>query len=168
MDYLVSGALKAIDLYSGVGGWSLGLKMSGIDIVKSYEWWEPAARTQDKNLGGNVDRVDIRTLPLEDLPTGIDIVVGSPPCTQFSYSNRGGSGDVQDGLKDIQKFLEIVEYIQPTYWVMENIPRVKNILRKELSSTGQLHRFQDLVEVIEVIDCSLFGVPQKRERLLAG
>ena len=43
--------MRAIDLYSGIGGWSLGLTLSGIDVVESYEWWKPAAETHERNLG---------------------------------------------------------------------------------------------------------------------
>ena len=84
---------RAIDLYSGVGGWSLGLKMAGIEVVRSYEWWSPAAETQQLNLGDTSQEVDIRGLKMGDLPSDINLVVGSPPCTQFSYSNRGGGGE---------------------------------------------------------------------------
>ena len=42
--------LKAIDLYSGIGGWSLGLKLNGIDVIHSYEWWNQAVDTANKNL----------------------------------------------------------------------------------------------------------------------
>ena len=28
---------RAIDLYSGIGGWSLGLEMAGIDVAASFE-----------------------------------------------------------------------------------------------------------------------------------
>ena len=160
--------MKAIDLYSGVGGWSLGLKMAGVDVIQSYEWWSPAAETLINNLGGDVSIADIRTLPLSSIPLDIDIIVGSPPCTQFSYSNRGGSGDIYEGLKDIYKFLEIVEHVNPKYWVMENVPRVATILRNELEVGGLLERFRSLVDVIEVVDCSSFGIPQKRKRMLAG
>ena len=38
--------LKAIDLYSGIGGWSLGFKMAGVDICTSYEWWEHQGRAR--------------------------------------------------------------------------------------------------------------------------
>lgn len=92
--------LRAIDLYSGVGGWSLGLRLAGIDIVASYERWGPANETNFKNNAHQAQTVDIRRLSFDDLPDDIDIVVGSPPCTQFSFSNRGGSGNLDDGLED--------------------------------------------------------------------
>jgi DNA (cytosine-5)-methyltransferase 1 len=110
--------LRAIDFYSGVGGWSLGFKMAGIDMIQSYEWWNKANHTNAINNCHSTVEIDIRTLPLENLPESIDIVVGSPPCVEFSYSNRGGSGDISDGLKDIEKFLSVVERLKPKCWAI--------------------------------------------------
>ena len=138
----------ALDLYSGIGGWSLGLRMAGIPVAASYEWISVAAETHRLNLGDSVQEVDIRTLNPSDIPNNINLVVGSPPCTQFSYANRGGSGDIADGLKDVHKFLEVVEYVAPQYWVMENVPRVAGILERELSNGGQLVRFREMVDDI--------------------
>src|ERR1700741_3407116 len=89
---------RAIDLYSGVGGWSLGLRLAGIEVIASYDIWGEANETNFKNHGHLVQTVDIRRLDFGELPKSIDVVVGSPPCTQFSYSNRGGDGDIADGL----------------------------------------------------------------------
>ena len=160
----------AIDLYSGIGGWTLGLKMAGIKVIASYEWWDNAIETHNRNFGTKVDQVDIRKLPLEQLPApgSVDFVVGSPPCTQFSFANRGGSGDIADGLKDIHKFLSIVEYLEPRYWVMENVPRVASILERELGDGGQLSQFANSFSTIAVEDMSQFGLPQSRKRMLAG
>lgn len=160
--------MKAIDLYSGVGGWTLGMKMAGIEVVASYEWWGPANRTNAANNGHTTFEVDIRSLRLADLPSDIDIVVGSPPCTEFSYANRGGGGDIEDGLKDIYKFLEIVEFVQPKFWAMENVPRVASILRDELMPGGSLERFGHLQPRIHVVDMDEFGLPQRRSRCIAG
>ena len=160
--------LRAIDLYSGIGGWSLGLKMAGVEVVASYEWWGPANQTNQKNNGHQTTEIDIRSLALETLPSEIDFVVGSPPCTQFSYANRGGSGDIEDGLKDIEKFLEVVKHVNPTFWAMENVPRVSKILERELSPSGRLKRFAHLNASIHVVDMCEWGVPQKRKRSIIG
>ena len=161
--------MRAIDLYSGIGGWSLGLRLAGVEVVASYEWWQPAIDTHNGNYGGKLRPVDIRTLKLSELPTQIDLVVCSPPCTQFSYSNRGGSGDVADGLKDLVKFLEVVEYLQPKYWALENVPRVADVLRRGFATPGHLlHRFADLGGWVEVFDFSEFGTAQSRRRCIAG
>jgi DNA (cytosine-5)-methyltransferase 1 len=162
------GGMQAIDLYSGVGGWSLGLRMAGIDVVSSYEWWDQANRTYEINFGQRPVQADLRTLPVDAFPKDVDLVVGSPPCTQFSYANRGGNGDIHDGLKDVLKFLEVVEYVRPRFWVMENVPRVSGILERELSLGGSLERFSEFVKVITVVDMTDFALPQRRKRMLAG
>jgi DNA (cytosine-5)-methyltransferase 1 len=160
--------LRAIDLYSGIGGWSLGLEMAGIDVVASYEWWNKANITNQQNNRHIANETDIRQLSLIDLPSDIDIVVGSPPCTQFSFANRGGKGDIEDGLKDIAKFLEIVDFLKPKFWAMENVPRVSGIIENELKQGGRLEKFAHLAPTIRVIDTCEWGVPQRRQRCIAG
>lgn len=144
------------------------MQLSGIGIQRSYEWWNSAVRTHEVNSSSDVREIDIRTLELTELPTNVNVVVGSPPCTEFSYSNRGGSGDIENGLLDIEKFLEVVDHLRPTYWVMENVPRVKKILEKELSPEGRLSRFSHLGLQAHIFDMSEYGLPQRRKRCIAG
>lgn len=159
----------AIDLYSGIGGWTMGMKLSKITNLASYEWWSEANQTHNFNFGTNHKEVNIREIEAKILNFDhkIDFVVGSPPCTQFSYANKGGNGDISDGLVDIYKFLEIVEHVKPKYWAMENVPRVAKILEKELTE-GSLRRFKQLVKIITVVDSAEYGVPQNRKRMIAG
>lgn len=161
---------NAIDLYSGIGGWTLGMKLSGINNVASYEWWNEANHTHNFNFGTNHKEINIRNInPSRDLnfDEKIDFVVGSPPCTQFSLANKGGNGNIEDGLIDIYKFLEIIDYLKPKYWAMENVPRVAKILKEELLN-GSLQRFKSLVKIIEVVDTADYGTPQNRKRMIAG
>lgn len=160
--------LRAVDFYSGVGGWALGLRLAGIEVVASYERCGIANETNFKNNRHQAQTIDIRRLSLSDLPHDIDIVVGSPPCTQFSFANRGGNGDIADGLEDILKFLTVVDYLKPKFWAMENVPRVAKILEHELHSGGFLEKFQHLNIVIRVINMADFGLPQRRQRCIAG
>ncbi|RWA93338.1 MAG: DNA (cytosine-5-)-methyltransferase [Mesorhizobium sp.] len=161
--------LRAIDLYAGIGGWSLGLRMAGVDVVASYEWWPTAVDTHNGNHGGTLEPVDVRALRLQDLPSDIDLVVGSPPCTEFSYSNRGGGGNLDEGLKDVVKFLEIVEHLKPRYWALENVPRVAQMMSHGFSEPAHpLYRFRRLKPQIKVIDFSDYGAPQSRRRCIAG
>jgi DNA (cytosine-5)-methyltransferase 1 len=160
--------MRAIDLYAGIGGWSLGLKLAGIEVVQSYEWWQPALATHNGNHGTELEAVDIRKLAMESLPSDIDIVVGSPPCTQFSYSNRGGSGDIADGLVDLQMFFKVVQHLKPRYWAMENVPRVEKVLQQGFSDPDHvLYEFRDLKPQFRVVDFSEYGCPQARRRLIA-
>ena len=166
--------MKAIDLYSGIGGWTLGLKMAGIDVVQSFEYWPTAIETYNNNFRKNIKPTDLRAYDINTLPYNpgdIDIVVGSPPCTQFSYANRGGRGDIDDGLVDIKIFLSFVKKLNPKYWVMENVPRVKKILLSHMNEEGgALNEYKSILKnaEIKIIDCSEFGIPQKRKRMIAG
>ena len=163
--------MKAIDLYSGIGGWALGLELNGIKVISSYEWWDQAVDTANKNLGKKEKIQDIRQMDFSELKgKKIDIVVGSPPCTQFSYSNRGGSGDIDDGIKDLYQFFKCVEVVKPKFWAMENVPRVAKVLESQIVRGGQLYKFRKILNQgeIKVIDMSEFGIPQKRKRCIAG
>lgn len=162
--------MKAIDLYSGIGGWTLGFRQAGIEVVMSFEWLPISNKTYEHNHGRAPVQKDIRTLGPSDLPEpgSIDIVVGSPPCTQFSFANRGGSGDIADGLVDIKKFFECVRYLKPKYWVMENVPRVSQIVEEQIKPGGALEEYADLVATNVVVDASEWGLPQRRNRVLIG
>lgn len=159
----------AIDFYSGIGGWTLGMKLSNITNMASFEWWNEANQTHNLNFDTNHKEIDIRKINVSSLSFDhqIDFVVGSPPCTQFSYANKGGNGDLADGMIDILKFLEIVEHVKPRYWAMENVPRVAKIIQKEING-GVLSKFKHLFSAIEIVDSSEYGVPQRRKRMIAG
>lgn len=159
--------MRAIDLYSGVGGWSLGLRMAGMEVCASYEWWDKANLTNERNNGHGATTTDIRSLRPSSLPSA-DIVVGSPPCTHFSFANRGGKGNIPEGLKDVEKFLEVVEAVKPRFWAMENIPRLAAIMQREINQGGLLHRFCGLNPTMMVMDSSEWGVPQRRQRCIVG
>jgi DNA (cytosine-5)-methyltransferase 1 len=163
--------LKAIDLYSGIGGWALGLKLNKIEVINSYEWWQQAVDTSNKNLGQAEEAINVREMDFSKLRNkGIDVVVGSPPCTQFSYSNRGGSGDIKDGIIDLYKFFECVHVLKPKFWAMENVPRVANVLINEILPGGQLYKFRKIINsgFVEVFNMREFGIPQKRKRCIAS
>jgi DNA (cytosine-5)-methyltransferase 1 len=161
--------MRAVDVYSGIGGWTCGLRLAGIDVVGSFEWWPAAVATNNANNGTTFGPVDVRTMDLATLPRDIDLVVGSPPCTQFSYANRGGGGDLDEGLKDIVRFLEIVRALQPQFWAMENVPRVAKILTSGFNDPAHvLYAYRDLHPQIEVVDFSRYGTPQVRKRCIAS
>jgi DNA (cytosine-5)-methyltransferase 1 len=159
---------NAIDLYSGIGGWSLGFKLAGVNVVSSYENWKPAITTHEKNFDSKVIDSNIRKLNYSKLPPKVDFIVGSPPCTQFSYSNKGGGGDLEDGLKDLYAFLKIVKKLKPKYWAMENVPRVSKILSKVLDEDDDFKPFKSLFNFNEVVSADDYGLPQARKRMIAG
>lgn len=159
--------MKALDLYAGIGGWSLGFGLAGIEVVASYEWWPAANLTNSRNNRHPAVEADVRTLDPSSLPK-VDVVVGSPPCTHFSLANKGGRGNVMEGLKDVEAFLGVVERLKPRFWAMENVPRLAEIFRRETDQGGVLHRFAGLNPTVAVLDASEWGVPQRRKRAIIG
>lgn len=161
--------MRAIDLYSGVGGWSAGLRCAGIEVAQAYEIWPAAVETYNANLGTKHTPMDVRKLDLKTLPKNIQIVIGSPPCTEFSYSNKGGGGDLVEGLKDLVRFFEVVAHVRPRYWLMENVPRTAEMIETGLQTKGHpLYRFRALKPEIKVLNMADFGLPQSRSRCLIG
>jgi len=159
--------MRFSDFYAGGGGWSLGLVLAGMQQVMSAEIWPVANRTREWNFGTSETEIDIRKMDPTSVPD-CDLIVGSPPCTQFSYANKGGNGDLHDGMQDVRSFLRVIREKKPRYWVMENVPRLADILRSELREGGSLAEFADLFTSIDVFDMSDWGVPQRRRRCIAG
>lgn len=159
----VSGRYRAVDLFCGVGGLSAGLALSGIDIVAAFDNWPTAIDAYRRNLGDHAFLLD-----LSDIPNAVesiseyrpDIIVGGPPCQDFSSSGKRIEGDRANLTVS---FAEIVSQCLPPYFVMENVPRVR------FSSA-----YQHLLEMLQnrgykfyesILDASLCGVPQMRKRL---
>lgn len=162
--------MKVIDLYSGAGGFTEGFRQAGFDVIWAVDNWGPAVRTYRINHPKTeVVKEDIMELDLDEIPEA-DIIIGSPPCGDFSYAKNGGNGDIQEGLKLVYRFLEIVEKINPDYWIMENVPRLADYLEDEMS----FKRFSDDskividLERIEVLNSADFGTPQRRKRAFSG
>lgn len=156
--------MKAVDLFSGCGGLSLGLQNAGIKICAAYENWAPAIAVYKTNFKHPVNEQDLANV--EQTVESIkkyrpDIIVGGPPCQDFSSAGKrnekGGRGDLTIS------FAEIIVEIKPTWFLMENVDRiVKTDVFKEaksiLSKSG--YGFTQII-----LDASLCGVPQKRKRM---
>ncbi|MDA0716178.1 MAG: DNA cytosine methyltransferase [archaeon] len=91
--------MKAIDLFSGAGGLSLGFELAGIEVVAAVEFCEKAMVTYRHNFPNHLTYCDdIKNLStkvmLKDLKnrgikkSDIDLVIGGPPCPGFSNIGR--------------------------------------------------------------------------------
>jgi DNA (cytosine-5)-methyltransferase 1 len=170
-DYSRQGDLKltVIDLFCGCGGISLGFQMAGFKIIYGLDNNKDSIETFERNFPtakiccSNIENVEIDSIPSSD------IIVGGPPCVNFSTS-KGSRANVLDGLKLVQFFLKIVYIKKPKYWIMENVPRIGLHLpeRIPLKWIGiDREGFLDIPNKKE-FDISLYGAPQKRKRLLIG
>ena len=94
--------MTAIDLYSGIGGLTLGSRMAGIRIASSHEWWKDANNTDNKNFGTVHKEKNIRELRLDDLsnPDAIQFVIGVLLVHTIAFANRGGNGGIKNELRN--------------------------------------------------------------------
>jgi DNA (cytosine-5)-methyltransferase 1 len=91
-EFVAVGKPKAIDLFSGCGGLTLGLRQAGFRVIGAVECSELAVKTYKKNHRGvHVWQKDIRKLTVAKvmetlhLEAGeLDLLAGCPPCQGFS------------------------------------------------------------------------------------
>jgi len=83
--------MKVIDLYCGAGGFSLGFKQAGFDIMLGVDIWNKALETYELNIKSEILNKDVRELRKYNLPE-CDVLIGSPPCPDFSIAKFRGSG----------------------------------------------------------------------------
>jgi len=113
--------LTFIDLFCGCGGFSYGFVNAGFRHVFGIDNWKGCKETYQKNIGRFV-LMDIRGFDGKPYQETVDVVIGSPPCTNFSVANR--KKDPKMGMLLINEFYRIVDEIKPKIWIMENVPPI--------------------------------------------
>lgn len=155
--------IKVVDLFSGCGGLSLGLANAGFDIVAGIDNWEPTIEIYKQNF----DHESIQ-LDLSDEKKSIniisrlhpDMIVGGPPCQDFSSAGKRDEGG---GRADLTvSFANIVTNIRPKYFLMENVDRI--LKSKKLPEAFRIFKRAGYGLSFKVFDASYCGVPQARKR----
>jgi len=156
---------RAIDLFAGAGGLSLGLKKAGWDVRIALEYDATATETHRKNMPEVTHLCDdIRDVDFREYEGSIDLVAGGPPCQPFSVSGKQlGKNDVRDMVPE---FVRAVRDCRPRTFLMENVhglttARFKPYLEervKELEALGYDVYWQ-------VLNAADYGIPQNRLRL---
>lgn len=123
---------KAIDLFSGCGGLTLGLKQAGFDVVGAVEIDPLAGETYQHNHPEVfLWRQDIRKITSSQilkelgLKRGqLDLMAGCPPCQGFSSIRRlNGKRRIRDEQNDLVfEYLRLVRSLRPKALMMENVP----------------------------------------------
>jgi len=95
-------------------------------------------------------------------PGGVDVVVGSPPCHEFSVATVSRRRRVEDGLALVRSYLEAVDVIKPRLAVMEEATTTSESPGM-LASMLERHRFS--YAFFELRD--LGAIQYRRRRLIA-
>ncbi len=155
--------MRFIDLFAGIGGFRIALEQLGLECVFSSEI-DYYARLTYKNNFGHYPEGDITKISEFEIPSH-DILCGGFPCQPFSISGkRLGFDDTRGTL--FHEITRIAKYHTPKVIFLEN---VKNFVRHNQGKTFATVRnnLENLGYNVyyKVINASLYGVPQARERV---
>lgn len=166
--------LHAIDLFSGCGGLSLGLKGAGFTIDAAVEIDRKAQETYRLNHPNvrlypqDIRKLDPAQILLEaSLEVGeLDLLAGCPPCQGFSrLRTKNRMTSVSDDRNDlVEDFLRFIEVMKPKTVMLENVPALAKDQRF-LSMRDKLHAL-GYQTVVHVLDAADYSVPQRRKRLI--
>lgn len=179
---------RALDLFSGCGGLSLGLKSAGFEISGAVEFDPQAALSHGVNFHSGApahsQAIDItetepeelvQRLALGSVSEAIDVIVGGPPCQAFARVGRSKLREIDEHPQAFihdprarlyQEYLRYVDAFQPLAVLMENVPDILN--------HGGQNIAEDTCEVLEakgyvcrytLLNSVFYGVPQMRERM---
>ncbi len=158
--------IRYLDLFSGAGGWSLGLNMAGLQHVALYDFDPVACETARRNLGGASICQDLRDFKSLKEHRGIEVVIGSPPCQGFSNEGYKNKSDPRNSL--VFAFFDIIDLLKPKVWLFENVPGFRRLYGGEFYHL--LERRLDRMDYHWAafdLDACRYGVPQKRLRFFA-
>jgi DNA (cytosine-5)-methyltransferase 1 len=172
--------LTYLDLFSGCGGFSLGLQWAGLKALAAIDFNESAIETFKANHPEVAhalvrDLTKFSPLQLDTLisPERVDLIVGGPPCQGFSKARQvdganHGERLVHDPRRNLYKqFLRYVKYYQPKVFIMENVPGIRSAAGGEFFTRVQVESRELGYRVIPYeVEAWRFGVPQKRIRQL--
>lgn len=175
-----TGRLALLDLFSGCGGFSLGLEWAGLSCRAAIDFEKAAVETFRINHPKVPhalckDLTQFAPRQLDRLLGGekIDIIVGGPPCQGFSKARKAdganhGENLVYDPRRELYKeFLRYVKFYQPRLFVMENVPGLKTAAGGKFFTQVQVESRELGYRIIPYeVQTWQFGVPQKRVRQL--
>lgn len=156
--------LRVLDLFAGAGGFSLGLKWSGVaDSTIAVEIDAEAAETFALNFPSSTVLVrDVRDVSFSDI--AVDLVVAGPPCQGFSALNKSRAGDIRNEF--YREVLRAARETAAAVVILENVPQfLASPQGKDYVNSLKLLGY---VVRTGVINCADFGVPQRRLRAIVS
>ena len=166
------GNYKAIDIFSGCGGLTQGMRLAGFDVkiaveidenaAIAYKMNHPATRVLQRDIC-EVGSEEIRCLLDNER---IDLLAGCPPCQGFSSIRRlNRKRSVRDERNRlVLEYLRLVRELMPLTVMMENVPGLVNyyLFKRTIKELREIGYTLD----VGVVDTKNYGVPQRRKRLV--
>jgi len=159
--------LRVMDLFSGIGGFSLGLKRAGGFRTVAYCEKEPycqavlCARMRDGQLDTAPIHTDITKLDGKPWNGRVDVITGGFPCQDISTAGRGvGLSGARSGLWSEMR--RLICEVRPSLVIVENVPALRSRgldrVLGEMAESGYDAEWDGL-------SASAFGAPHQRDRI---
>lgn len=168
--------MKVLSLFSGVGGFDMGLEAAGFETIFQCEWDKYCMRVLDKHWPNVPKWGDVSTLTgayVLEKAGAPEVIAWGSPCQDLSVAGkRAGlagakSGLFHEGIRIIKEIRELTNNEYPKFSIWENVPGA-------LSSNGGADFGVVIDEMAEagalelewaVLDAQYFGVAQRRRRI---
>lgn len=148
--------MKLLDLFSGIGGFSLAARWANIETIQFVEKDEFCQKVLMKNFPNVPIHDDIKTF---NFYKDVDVLTGGFPCQPFSVAGKKkGFSDERYLWPDM---LRIIRQCKPRYIVAENVPGIIPMLDPILEDLEK----EGYQWTAYLIPASHIGAPHKRERL---
>ncbi|AND75555.1 DNA-cytosine methyltransferase [Nostoc phage N1] len=162
----------AISLFTGVGGFDLGIESAGFKVVVANEIDFKIATTFSKNFNTPIIVDDIKKVSSSNLRDSggignrdVDLIFGGSPCQGFSMAGKRDPSDDKNFL--MFEYQRIVLDIYPKFFIFENVSELLH-KRNESLLNRFLSGFIDegyRISPVRILDASRHGVPQTRKRV---
>lgn len=162
--------IEIIDLFSGVGGLTYGLRKSGLSVLAGVDNDKSCAYAYEKNNRAKFIPADISEFDFNKLNKiysrgSLRVLVGCAPCQPFSshaFKLRKDSSDERWSLLD--HFIRGIKVVKPDVVSMENVRGVTktDVFKNFVSELKKLGYKVDW----RVVYAQNYGIPQNRSRLI--
>jgi DNA (cytosine-5)-methyltransferase 1 len=159
------GKMKVLDLFSGLGGFSLGLERSGGFETVAFVEIDPYCQAVLRKHWPDVPCYDdVQTLTADRLRAdgiAVDVIAGGFPCQDLSRAgNGGGLAGERSGLWS--EFVRLIGELRPDYAIVENVAA---LLDRDMGAVcGDLAAIGYDAEWSTISACSV-GAPHMRQRV---
>ena len=158
--------MRYVSLYSGAGGVDCGFEaLSGVECVGAADHNAAAQRIYERNFPShpfwNLDLADELPAALAEAWRGVDVVIGGPPCQDFSSARRTAR---RERAELSVAFVRHAIRLAPRFVVFENVQRAR--ASAEFAAVCAVLREESYAYRHAVVDVTRLGVPQTRRRLV--
>jgi len=152
--------VQVLDLFSGIGGFSLGLKRAGMETIGFCEIDPFCRKVLAKHWPDVTVHTDIRRLDGKDYKGRAEIICGGFPCQPFSQA--GKRRGTEDDRHLWPEMLRIISEVRPTWVIGENVIGIVKMELDSILSDLEGEGYQTRAFIIPA--CGI-DAPHKRDRV---